>query len=109
MVSNRFFHAYHGENVELIRNKTYEFQIKIRKLVSSPLFGFKTMGYVTEKRFIKHYDTIYSENVVRKMPSLTSQLKRLTDEDLTRIRLQLIIKMLESDPKLKRILKLYLR
>jgi hypothetical protein len=42
------------------------------------------------------------------MPSLTSKLKNLTDEELTRIRLQLILKMLETDPKLKRILKRYL-
>lgn len=42
------------------------------------------------------------------MPSLTSQLKSLTDEELTRIRLQLILKMVEIDPKLKRLLELYL-
>jgi len=42
------------------------------------------------------------------MPRLTSKLKNLTDEELTRIRLQLILKMLEIDPKLKRILKRYL-
>jgi hypothetical protein len=42
------------------------------------------------------------------MPSLASKLKNLTDEELTHVRLQLIIKMLETDPKLKRILKLYL-
>lgn len=57
-----------------------------------------------EKTFIKHYDTIYRD----KMPRLTSQLKSLTEEELTRIRLQIILKMLEIDPKLKRILKLYL-
>ena len=36
------------------------------------------------------------------------QMKSLTDEELTRIRLQLIVKMLEIDPELKRILKLRL-
>jgi len=35
-------------------------------------------------------------------------MKSLTDEELTRIRLQIIVKMLEIDPELKRILKLRL-
>ena len=46
--------------------------------------------------------------MVRRMPRLASQMKSLTDEELTRIRLQLILKMVEIDPKLKRLLKLYL-
>lgn len=42
------------------------------------------------------------------MMGLTSQLKKLKDEELTRIRLELILKILEVDPKLKLILKNYL-
>ena len=42
------------------------------------------------------------------MSGIECQMKSLTDEELTRIRLQIIVKMLEIDPELKRILKLRL-
>jgi hypothetical protein len=41
------------------------------------------------------------------MMNSAPQLKKPTDEELTRIRLQLILKMLEVDPKHKRLLKNY--